>query len=145
MSRYPSCFPDNFEDEILPSDVHFEKKFVYRVMKKGVIDREGFISTCEEVQRGLRPRHKRDVLEDPSYYSTSCNGDLEDARSAVELLSGHHPKAIIAQGVINPPACGPWQLTEERTGKSNNSHIDWWVYDDAEPQNDFKELNTNEN
>ena len=50
--RYPECFPGNFETEILPKGAKEESRPVYRVMKSGTIDREGFISTYEEIQRG---------------------------------------------------------------------------------------------
>lgn len=144
MKSYPSCFPKNFTTDILPDSIHMEDKFVYRVMKKGFIDREGFISTCEEVVRGLRPHNWRDDPADPSYYSTSCNEELKDAMRVVSLLSGNHPKSIVVQGVIKANECGPWQLTEERTGKKEDSHIDWWVYEDSNPEKYFSEISENE-
>ena len=57
--RYPECFPGNFETEILPKGAKEESRPVYRVMKNGTIDREGFISTYEEIQRELIPPKKK--------------------------------------------------------------------------------------
>ena len=140
MSRYPSCFPDDFETNILPVGVHFEEKFVYRVMKKGIIDREGFISTYEEIKRGLiPPNDKLNNLQDPQLYSTSCNEKLANVKYTLKVLSGHHPSAIIVKGTIQP-AWGPLQLTAERTGKGG-THVDCWVYDDSQPQDYFGEVN----
>lgn len=36
-------------------------------------DRDSFISTYEEMERGLIPRKKKLDLNDPGIYSTSCN------------------------------------------------------------------------
>ena len=59
MKKYPKCFPDNFETEILPEDAKEENKSVYRIIKSGIIDRDSFISTYEEMERGLIPRKKK--------------------------------------------------------------------------------------
>ena len=58
--RYPECFPGNFETEILPKGAKEESRPVYRVMKSGTIDREGFISTYEE---GTDPAEKEIEME----------------------------------------------------------------------------------
>ncbi|WP_156059472.1 hypothetical protein [Acetivibrio ethanolgignens] len=55
MKKYPACFPENFETDILPKEAKEENKFVYRVIKNGTINRESFIGTYEEIQRGLIP------------------------------------------------------------------------------------------
>ena len=36
MKKYPKCFPDNFETEILPEDAKEENKSVYRIIKSGI-------------------------------------------------------------------------------------------------------------
>ena len=58
MSKYPECFPDNFEEDILPEGAKNENKSVYRVIKYGTINRDGFIGAYEEIQRGLIPPKK---------------------------------------------------------------------------------------
>ena len=85
--RYPECFPGNFETEILPKGAKEESRPVYRVMKSGTIDREGFISTYEEIQRGLIPPKKKLRWNRPEIYSTSCNMDYSEAQYALESTS----------------------------------------------------------
>ena len=34
MGKYPECFPENFEEEILPKEAKEENKNVYRVIKR---------------------------------------------------------------------------------------------------------------
>ena len=55
MKKYPKCFPENFETEILPEGAKEENKSVYRIIKKGQIDRDSFISTYEEMQSCYMP------------------------------------------------------------------------------------------
>lgn len=144
MSKYPKCFPENFETEILPKEAKEEQRTVYRIMKSGKIDRHGFISTYEEIIRGLIPGKKRTVdKDDPSLYSTSCFMAYEEAEYALNLfMRKHYPNPIVAKGTTDR-SCGPCQLTSERNPKKKGTHIDWWIYEDSAPQLYFKEI-TNE-
>ncbi len=54
----------------------------------------------------------------------------------------HHPKASIAKGETEG-SCGPCQLTSEREPRTD-THVDWWVYEESEPQEYFKEVDGNE-
>lgn len=139
MSKYPKEFPEKFEEEILPKGAAHKRKTVYRIIKSGKIDREGFISTYEEVKRGLIPEPKRGLnLNDPGTYSTSCNMVYEEAEYWLDVFMRHHPKALIAKG-ITEPSCGPSQLTSEREAR-DDTHVDWWIYEEAQPQIFFEEV-----
>lgn len=108
MKKYSKCFPENFETEILPEGAKEENKSVYRIIKKGQIDRDSFISTYEEMQRGLIPiRKKRINLKNPGLYSTSCNIEYSEAKYALNMFMRHHPKAFIAKGETEK-TCGPF-------------------------------------
>ena len=97
--------------DILPKDAKKENKSVYRVIKFGTIDRNGFIGTYEEIQRGLIPPKKRMNLDDPGLYSTSCNMKYSEAEYALNMFMRHYPKPFIAKGETEG-SCGPCQLTE---------------------------------
>ena len=97
--------------DILPKDAKKENKSVYRVIKFGTIDRNGFIGTYEEIQRGLIPPKKRMNLDDPGLYSTSCNMKYSEAEYALNMFMRHYPKPFIAKGETEV-SCGPCQLTE---------------------------------
>lgn len=142
MKKFPECFPENFETDILPEEAKEENKSVYRVIKYGSINRESFISTYEEMQRKLIPRKKRMDLNDPGIYSTSCNMKYDEAEYALNIFMRHHPKAFIARGETEG-TCGPCQLTSERE-KRSDSHVDWWIYEESQPQTYFKEVAENE-
>ena len=140
--KYPECFPENFETDILPKDAKRENKSVYRVIKFGTIDRNGFIGTYEEIQRGLIPPKKRMNLDDPGLYSTSCNMKYSEAEYALNMFMRHYPKPFIAKGETEG-SCGPCQLTSERE-KRSDTHVDWWIYEDTEPQIYFSEVSNSE-
>lgn len=142
MKKYPECFPENFETDILPKGAKKENKSVYRIIKSGTIDRNGFIGTYEEIQRGLIPPKKRMNLNDPGLYSTSCNVEYSEAEYALNMFMRHYPKPFIAKGETEG-TCGPCQLTSEREERSD-THVDWWVYEETEPQIYFSEVNNSE-
>ena len=137
MCVFPDCFPDNLASEILPVGAKNECLHVYRVIKYGRIDRQGFISTYEEMQAGLIPLKKRMNLNDPGLYSTSCNIDRSEAEYVLNIFMKHYPKPFIARGQTHA-SCGPCQLTSERESRQD-THVDWWIYRDAKPQNYFDE------
>lgn len=138
MRQFPSCFPSNFESEILPREAKCERKHVYRIIKYGTINREAFISTYEEVLRGLRPRGKNFDEKDPSTYSTSCNLEITDAQYLLSVFMRHYPHPFIAEGETTIE-CGPCQLTSERK-PDEHSHVDWWIYENSSPHVAFKEV-----
>lgn len=131
---FPSCFPKNFESEILPiTEVDSTELEVYRVIKSGEINREAFLSTWEE-------RTEFDVLDesDPSTYCTSCNLSLSEIKRLKARIMRFHPRPIIAKGTT-VLCCGPSQKTKDRTGKKTR-HVDWWVYEKAKPELHFTEV-----
>lgn len=142
MKKYPECFPENFETDILPKGAKKENKSVYRVIKYGTINRDSFIGTYEEIQRGLIPPKKRMNLNDPGLYSTSCNIEYSEAEYALNMFMRHHPKAFIAKGETEG-TCGPCQLTSEREERKD-THVDWWIYEETEPETYFCEVVDNE-
>ena len=107
-------------------------------MKYGRIDSQAFLSTAEEVAKGLRPVGKNDDINDPSYYSTSCDLRIEELYKLLKLTMKREPKAFIAKGVTEP-LCGPAQLTKEREYR-DTTHVDWWIYKDATPEIFFEEV-----
>lgn len=138
MKKYPACFPENFEKDILPKGAKHEDKDVYRIIKYGKLDRDSFIGTYEEIQRHLIPPKKKMNLEDPGLYSTSCNIEYSEAEYVLNMMMRHYPEPFIAKGCTQKD-CGPCQLTSEREERKG-THVDWWVYEETEPQKYFSEV-----
>lgn len=141
MRKFPDCFPENFESEILPRDAKCVKRHVYRIIKSGMINKSAFMSTFEEIKEGLIPPPKRLNLSNPSTYSTSCSLTYDDLTYWLDVfMRKGNPKAFIAEGETDE-ICGPNQITSDRdSSNSNKNHVDWWIYADSNPQDSFQEV-----
>lgn len=139
MKDFPDCFPPDFVKRLLPKEAKEQNLDVYRVIKNGQLNRESFLSTYEETIRHLRPFSANDDKDDPSYYSTSCDLNAKQLEYFLKLTLKREPKAFIAKGTTNG-SCGPSQITSERQNQKKSTHVDWWIYKDAEPQVFFKEV-----
>ncbi len=142
MPKFPSCFPLDFAEKILPQGLPPLKLDVFRVCTNGTINKESFLSTFETISQGAKPAppdwEKR--KGDPSAYSVSCNDTLEGARHPLKCLVQYHPAAILAHGTASS-ALGPLQRTADRKPLSRDkSHIDWWLYADSDPSPLFSQV-----
>lgn len=137
--KYPDCFPQNFESDILPKEAKEQFLEVYHILLFGNLDEINFLSTYEIDLRKLTKRSRPLDMNDPGTYSTSCFIDKEDADYYLELLGKHHPKAKLAKG-ITEPSCGLSQITKERKPEKLDSHVDWWLYKDTNANQYFKEV-----
>lgn len=81
-------------------------------------------------------------LNNPGTYSTSCNMEYSEAEYMLKVFMRHYPRPFIAEGVTEA-TCGPNQLTSEREER-DDTHVDWWIYKDANPQNYFREVKASE-
>lgn len=144
MKEYPECFPENFTTNILPNDAKEENKSVYRVIKYGIMNKDSFISTYEEMKKGLIPYKKNIDKNNPGLYSTSCNIDYSEAKYILDLIMRHKPEAYIAKGETEK-TCGPSQKTSDREKERNDTHVDWWIYKEANPQLYFEKCEKGKN
>jgi len=135
--KFPKYFPVNK----LPVGVKEQNIEVYRMCKWGLVERKAFYSNYEEAEilgmklKGYSHEH---YLSDIDKHSVSSFEKQEDAKSRLKLFTRHKPKCIIAKGITSAN-CGPSQRTSERK-KCKDSHIDWWIYENAEPHLHFSEV-----
>ena len=73
---------------------------------------------------------------DPSLYSLSTYEKPRDVKRFAITNSDIREPIKIAMGYTEP-SCGLVQRTRERTGR-RTSHVDWWLYVDAEPYKYFE-------
>ena len=143
MKSFPDCFPKDFATDILPAGAVEEDKTVYRVIKYGILNRDSYVGTYEEIIKGLMLPGRRELdLSKPGTYSTSCYLKKSELEYFLKLCMRHHPAAFIAKGTTAAD-CGPSQLTSDREPR-DDTHVDWWIYKDAEPQSYFEEVLENE-
>lgn len=132
ISRFPSCFPEDFEERLLPKDLpDIELSPVYRVCTTKDITKRTFFSTYEEDL--LNPNRKRHSLDDPSTFGTTVFMTLESVNNVLKCLTRHYPAPYIILGKVLSDL-GPAQKTYERTQlKKDKDHVDWWLYTNADP------------
>ena len=148
MPRFPSFFPDNFAEEMLPEDAREESHFGYRIAKYGVECPFSYVSSYED--RILEGK-ETDGDYDAGEYSTSLFDIPDRLRYILRVtLRYTFPKACVVSGYTHP-SCGPSKIGSKRRYKrppdsAENGphttvylhHIHWWVYEGACPWEYFE-------
>ena len=100
VHTFPACFPSDFGERILPKDLPKIELHVYRICTNGIINKDAFMSTFEEILLGRKPRPMKweKMLDDPSTYSTSCDTDLRGIKNVMKCLKKYYPAPIISSG-----------------------------------------------
>lgn len=154
-NTFPNNYPDNLLELIINDGAQEQNFEVYRVCRNGLVNRDAFNSTFQE-----KPNRKRRISSvvvnrdailnsneviDIGEYSTSVFENLKPAKRIITSMSKYTPEQIVAKGTTNP-ACGLSMRTEESKSKRNctKSHIDWWIYENSNPEDYFEEIDYRE-
>lgn len=130
-------YPPGFPVEKIPEGAKEESINVFRICRSGRVETASFLPTYLDE---LAMTKENDGAEpDIGYYSMSTFFKENEARKKLKFFRGKHPKAILASGCTEP-ICGLCQRTRERKGKTARSHVDWWLYQEAQPHTYFKEM-----
>lgn len=138
-------FPSYFPIEKLPDGAKEQDIEVYRICKWGRVEQKAFLTSYEE-RRQLN-QHLKEFEGEPDIdeLSMSCYEKLTDAQKRLAYFSKIEPKSILAKGTTDG-AYGPSQRTRERKPKVRpKSHVDWWLYANADVHNTFEEVTDDEN
>lgn len=133
VKQIEKIFPDYFEKFTLPEGAHEESIKVYRACRSGRCDKLSFLPTYE--QNGFKTTNVANELE-PGEFSLSTFEKPNHIKRWANLDSDMKVPFKIAIGYTNP-IHGVIQRTSERKPKSK-SHVDWWLYKDAEPYKEFE-------
>lgn len=135
-------FPAFFELFGLPPQQAIEERIeVYRACRTG-IDAYSFRPTYIENEYGTAIEDKRD---DPGEYSLSVFMNPKDVKRFMDVTRGYEPPyTCIAHGYTEP-IYGVCERTAERRKREGRrkktSHVDWWLYEGAEPWKAFEVYN----
>ena len=125
-----------FSEEDIPSCAKkVERKGVYRLCFKGIVDEEAFqCSYTNKIDRGITMRPRE--LKRPTCFATSCFSKKNDALVKRSAWISNNPLLVIAVGNITVDS-GVSCTDHELNNDDNYSHINWWIYREYNASNDF--------
>ena len=137
-------FPSYFENFTMPEWAREQELEVYRACATGKVDRESFLNSYEE--NGFHISLDGDE-SDPQEYSLSTYIKFRDVKRFMTMDSRYGVAFVIAKGITKPihGICLETKEWKKKQGqKYKGSHVDWWLYEDAEPWIEFKEVTESE-
>lgn len=127
-------FPQYFENFQLPSAAIEQEIEVYRACPTRKIEKASFLNTYEQNGFKVSPDGR---IDNPQEYCLSTYIRLKDIKRFVIIDSKYQPPWILAKGrttTIDGKSCKSKDWKHCR-----NSHVDWWLYENAEPWQAFEE------
>lgn len=127
-------FPNYFKNFQLPSEAREQEIVVYRACRSHKLDKESFMNTYEENGFKISVGKQED---DPQEYCMSTCFRLKDIRRFVVIDSKFQPPLSLAKGKTsgrNGVSC----ITKEWKPSTKSSHVDYWLYENATPWEDFE-------
>ena len=136
LSEIIKRFPAYFKNFTLPKCATEQEIEVYRACRTRKIEKASFLNSFEE--NGLKVAVGGDE-GDPQEYCLSTYSKLKDIKRFVAIDSKYSPPFLLAKGITHP-SCGVSCVTKEWRAQCKSSHVDWWLYEDAEPWVYFREV-----
>lgn len=133
-------FPSYFENFSLPDCAVEQSIDVYRACPTRKLERASFLNTYEENGFSITLGGRAD---DPQEYCLSTYQRLRDIKRFVSIDAKFSPPFVLARGTTDP-SCGVSCPTKEWKKRHKSSHVDWWLYEGAEPWKHFAEVNYEE-
>lgn len=137
-------FPSYFENFEIPKWAREQELQVYRACATGKVDSESFLNSFEENEFQISAGGD---VSDPQEYSLSVYTKFRDVKRFMTMDSRYGVPFVIAKGITKSihGICLETKEWKRKLGvKYRGSHVDWWLYTDAEPCKEFEVLE-NEN
>lgn len=131
--KIDKIFPEYFNRFELPKGAKEEAIKVYRACRSGKCDKDSFMPSFEESGFVLNPLADP---TDPGCYSLSTYEKPTHIKRYANSISDMKVPYTIAIGYTEPRH-RVVQRTKERK-KVKSSHVDWWLYKDARPYEEFE-------
>lgn len=140
MKNIECKFPLYFENFEIPMWAKEQELEVFRACPTGKIEKESFLNSYEENNFKVELGFESD---NPQVYSLSSYLKFRDIKRFATMNSQYDVPFIIAKGITSPD-CGPCLETQKWKKalgqRYKGSHVDWWLYDNAEPWIYFREF-----
>lgn len=137
MKKFPSFFSSN--NVTLPSKFDTEEYTVYRACITGQVEKDSFLCTYVEQGFSINPsstyfagEFSLSVYANPKHFKRFLSVDRR----------AQHPWTI-AKGCTDMNM-GPHKVSSPDFFPKRKSHIDWWLYDGAQPWLNFELCNEDE-
>lgn len=134
MNDPKKIFPSYFSNFELPEAAREERILVYRACKTNKIEKASFLNTYEENGGEI----DLDDPTNPSKYSLSTYEKPNDVKRFALYQRGLIPPFKIARGYTDPKHGLVLRTKERSNKKKKDSHVDWWLYIDAQPHTEFE-------
>lgn len=131
-------FPSYFKNFEIPKWAREQELAVYRACATGKADKQSFLNSYEE--NGFQISAGGE-MDDPQEYSLSVYLKFKDVKRFMTMDSRFGIPFVIAKGITKPVhgICLETKEWKRNLGiKYKGSHVDWWLYDDAEPYREFE-------
>ena len=138
--KFPAYFA-NFEIPIWAREQELE---VFRACATGKVDEESFLNSYEENGFSICAGGKED---DASQYSLSTYTKFRDVKRFMTIDSRFGIPHVIAKGITVPihGICLETKEWKKKQGiKYKGSHVDWWLYENAQPWIEFEVVSEDE-
>ena len=136
--------PAYFKNFQIPEWAREQELTVYRACATGKVDGPSFLNSYEEngfqISAGGR-------LDDPQEYSMSAYTKYNHVRRFMTMDSRYGVPYVIAEGITNPQygICLETKEWKKRLHqKYRGSHVDWWLYEGANPYREFRKVSGDE-
>lgn len=133
-------FPSYFENFEMPEWAREQELEVYRACATGKVDEKSFLNSFEENGFQVSLGGEED---DPQEYSLSSYTKFKDVKRFMTMDSRFGVPFKIAKGITKPVhgICLETKEWKRNLGiKCRGSHVDWWLYENAEPWKEFEEV-----
>lgn len=133
-------FPAYFDSVQLPAEAIEQEIPVYRACRTRKIEHESFLNSYEENGFAVSPDMD---ANDPRQFSLSTYINVKDVRRFVVIDSRYQPPWTLAKGHTTIEDGVSCETKKWKKGYKG-SHVDWWLYEGAEPWNAFEEASYDE-
>lgn len=137
-------FPAYMESIELPECAKEQEIVVYRACRTRKIEKASFLNSYEENGNKVLD-HPSLTADDPQQFSMSTYAKVKDVKRFCDTnQKKYQPPYLLAKGITNGN-CGVSCFTKEwKKKKKKDSHVDWWLYENAMPWEYFEEVDYDE-
>ena len=134
-------FPSYFQNFRLPVQAVEQELEVYRACPTRRIEKASFLNSYEENGFQIPP----DLANDnPQVYCLSLSSTLKGIKRFTAITAKYQPPFLLAKGHTTKEdgvSCksNEWKTYRNERERLRDSHVDWWLYDGAEPWLAFEE------